>query len=249
MNRLFFIGDVHGKFHALKLVFDRIRRVLSEFETAQVVILGDIGLFIENDRDILNKIIDSSPSLSVTRIPGNHDNPKLFSKISQNNPKLFPRFSQIQHSYRFLNVYNQDVHISLLGGGHSVDKHLRTEGKDWFSEEIPNPEEVDNFFNCICERDEVKIFATHECPDYVVKRMYPGQGPDDKFDGITPYESPLALMFNGFIDMNDDVLPRYWLYGHHHRSYTTELYGVEFICLDELQCIELDTQLDTITII
>lgn len=240
MSRLFFIGDIHGLWWGLGDVLKRIKKTLNKDDEATIILLGDIGLFTKRDCRKFDAEVLAWPFL--TALCGNHDNPLFFNSSEK-----------IKYHMRYVGLMNDSVEIKIktLGGGHSIDKHLRREGVDWWKDEIPEKSEVDKLLFPIPghegNKEYIHIFATHECPKYIVNRIYPDQKPGDKYDDTTLYESPLSVMFDDFINIPDADMPKYWFFGHHHQTFCTELLGVKFVGLDELQCVELNVKTDTIT--
>ena len=76
-----------------------------------------------------------------------------------------------------------DLH-SILGGAYSIDRYARTEGVDWFPEEIPSREEyeegLDNLEKCGYRVDYI---ITHTAPFEVAAAL--GYG-EESLDEVAP---------------------------------------------------------------
>ncbi len=102
----------------------------------------------------------------------------------------------------------------FIGGADSVDKHVRTIGLDYWTEEAISQAQ----FERIRKIDSnVEVIISHECPQFVRK----------KFFGITdkqPTSIAFELLFNHFN-------PKMWIFAHHHRLAEDTFDGCKFICL------------------
>ena len=111
-----------------------------------------------------------------------------------------------------------------IGGANSIDKHLRTEGKDWYATEELSYSQlgkaVDNYIY-----DSPRVMFSHTCPSSVKKQLF-------NYDESSRTEQALQVMF----ELHQ---PEYWFFGHFHKSVDELINGTRFICLAELQTYEL----------
>lgn len=177
--------------------------------------VGDMGVGFR-------RITDSSwypnpPHYAMTNgnhrfIRGNHDNPTECYKHSQFIPD-----GQIEGNMMF------------IGGAKSTDAHLRYENFDyWKTEELRYDQ-----LNVLTEKYEVnkpEIMVTHDCPEEVAvalnHRQYRLEVPS-----IT--RQALQVMF-------EIHKPKLWIYGHWHISSKMVINGCEFICLNELEAMDIE---------
>jgi len=119
--------------------------------------------------------------------------------------------------------------VLFIGGANSIDKHLRTEGIDWFREESLTYKQMDNIMNI---EEHIHTVISHECPMDLWKHFFPYQ----------PHE------FNTVARDLDLVLkkfkPRRWVFGHHHSSFTQKIDDCLYTCLNEGEKLEILLDLD-----
>jgi len=120
--------------------------------------------------------------------------------------------------------YSDYFELFTIRGADSIDKHLRTEGVDWFAEEeisIPIGYEIlDNF-----TRIKPRIVATHDCPQSVMEHFF----------GYQEKSRTRQLLQACFEAHQPDL----WVFGHHHRSKFDIINGTKFKCLSELETYEI----------
>lgn len=115
--------------------------------------------------------------------------------------------------------------IFTVAGADSIDKHLRREGVDWFpDEELSYSQGLECFdYYKVCKP---KIVITHDCPQEVIEELF---GYSDK--------SQTRNLLQAMFEIHQ---PEIWVFGHHHKSVNTFIKGTTFICLNELETIELE---------
>ena len=195
------IGDVHGK-------HEELIKIASEAEYS--LSLGDIGFNY-------SKLENLNPE-SHKMIGGNHDN---YSKDDSGNYHL-----QTKH---FLGNYGEfEVprfgKIFFIRGGLSVDKHLRTPGRNWWEDEELKTSDL---YKCVDEYSSKKpwFVVSHECPSDLVPFFATNSS---KVGNTSKTAQALQSMF-------EIHQPKYWFFGHHHKTDTLRDNGTMFRCLDELE--------------
>lgn len=153
-------------------------------------------------------------------VAGNHDNYTL-------NEGVF-----IHQTAHFLG--NFGVHVVpnigsffFVRGGQSIDRDERIIGINWW------PEEELNYFQCANASkyyEEIKpdIVVSHECP----KEIIPFVSTIKRYKGRPIGESKTSLLLQNMIEIHR---PRYWFFGHYHVSWSREIDGTQFRCLNELE--------------
>ena len=176
--------------------------------------LGDMG-FSYNHMKGLNP-------LNHTFFGGNHDNYDKINAVSHCHGNFGGRHLGNGAVGPVFNYF-------IVRGAYSVDKKYRTIGIDWWAEEELNREQANS---CISNFEQMKpeIVISHDCPASVVPEFMTNDWKLEKsFTGLV-----LETMFKIH-------QPKTWIFGHHHNSKTTTKNGTKFICLDELNYIDLDT--------
>lgn len=117
--------------------------------------------------------------------------------------------------------------IMTIRGAYSRDKANRLHGHDWFStEEMPYSQWQ---YEVIPEFESVlpSIVLSHDCPNVVMEELFGYEKIDKTITG-----SALSQCF-------ELHKPDVWIFGHHHRSVNKTIDGTKFICLDELEILEI----------
>jgi len=201
------VGDVHGKIDQfLDLVAD-YRKTSNDL----IIQLGDLGF--QKQWDEVRQYCKDNKEFNLRIIPGNHDAYNLELNEWCN---IFPLLVD--------NIWNDCSDCFGLRGANSIDKHLRTVGRDWFEEEEMSYTQlgkgVDDFIV-----SKPKYMFSHTCPSSVKKQLF-------GYDESSRTEQALQVMF----ELHQ---PEYWFFGHFHRHVDEVINGTRFICLAELQTFEL----------
>ncbi len=188
------IGDVHGKLDAY------LRLIKNESESLQ---LGDMGVgFPGVDLPVLEG--------DHWFIRGNHDDPAACAS----HPRYFGDWG--------LRTMG-DTELFFISGAYSVDREVRTEGKDWWREEEL---EYGQLREMIADFTTArpKIVVSHDCPQSVPIRREP----------ILTSRTALALQA-----AFEEWQPERWIFAHMHHSWRQTVNGTKFQCLNELETVRI----------
>jgi hypothetical protein len=129
--------------------------------------------------------------------------------------------------------------MMLVGGAISVDRALRTEGRDWWPDEELSAVDFQELIAAYVAR-KPRVMVTHDCPAEVASILLsraplPGPRRQDM-----PSRTRYALQ-----DMWSAHAPKLWLFAHYHVSFDHVLgggreTGTRFICLAELEYRDID---------
>lgn len=187
------IGDVHGK-------IKKYQWLLDYHQPQHSIQVGDFGFKWEHDWHLKN--VDSSKHKIVF---GNHD--------------YYPYIDK-PHSLGNCSYWNE---VFTIRGAHSIDQHMRTEGKDWFrNEELNNFEQLNVLDNYVNTKPDVVV--SHDAPKSVVNHMF-------------GYETSSTR--NLLEHMFQEHRPKLWIFGHFHESKTATILGTRFECLKKLQTFKI----------
>lgn len=116
-------------------------------------------------------------------------------------------------------------HIFTIRGADSIDRARRIEGRDWWPEEEIGFAEWDRVIE---EYAKIKprIVLSHDCPQLI----------REQFFGI----HDASRTSQGLQACFDIHRPDLWVFGHHHRSVSDDVFGTTFRCLAELEIMEID---------
>lgn len=208
MTTVRFIGDVHGKWTRYKKLIKDAPRSIQ---------VGDFGVGFYNPR---TETYSRPPHDAMARgdhkfIRGNHDNPAQCRS----------------HPFWLKDGTLTDDSIFCIGGALSIDKHLRTEGWDWWADEELCYSEFLELIQAY-EEAKPKVVVTHECPETVVNHVLKKKG-KYKYD----FPSITRQCLDNLLYIHK---PDLWVHGHWHIDHHTVFDGVEFIGLGELSHVDLE---------
>jgi predicted phosphodiesterase len=152
--RILLVGDTHGSeswwrsFVAPTATAERADLVLQ---------LGDFGYWPSHSRFI--EAAASSP-MPVWFLDGNHEHfPTLLSDATAHEGPARLR-GNISYLQRGTHLEIEGVTIGVLGGAHSIDRSLRTEGVDWFAQEAVSARDLELMTNS----GKASIMLSHDAP-------------------------------------------------------------------------------------
>lgn len=210
------IGDVHGKYGPYKTIMKSCK------DSIQV---GDMGVgffrvpnFSEIAMPVINPSYDHMVEGNHRFIRGNHDNPSVCRKHTQ----------WIKDGHTELTPKGQ--RMMFVGGAWSIDRAWRTEGLDWWNDEQLSYTE---FFALITQYEiyQPDIMVTHDAPESIIKQIF--------FDG-THKQRYISTTGAALDQMWQLHKPKFWIFGHWHEHADVVIDGCRFICLNELETIDLD---------
>ena len=193
--------------------FNLYKNVVSDCDYS--IQLGDFGVGYRTDGGIefdmmVKEWQHSNPNHKFFR--GNHDN-----------------LSVCKHMPNFISdgTYLKEYDIFCCGGAWSIDYHMNTEGINcWPDEELTYKE-----FEIVIEAYEKvkpRIMLTHDCPQSVVYPMFKAQYIEETITRMA-----LDTMFSIH-------QPEYWIHGHWHFHRRETINGTKFVCLEELQYMDIE---------
>jgi len=191
------------------------KNLVSQFPGQTTIQVGDMGVGFPNKETL------DLPETAFW-IRGNHDNPELCRK----HPNYLGDYGTKE-----IDGYK----VFFLGGAWSIDRRFRLEGVSWWPDEELSITELNKAFDCYFDY-KPDIVITHDVPmaasQKVLSRfLLPGQLPN-----LHPTRTGQALsaMFRAY-------KPKLWVFGHYHGSWSAQIDGTEFICLNELQFLDVNT--------
>ncbi len=205
-------GDTHGT-----LDIDKVERFFGEHEGEYteddyLIICGDVGVcgFSPDVEKETRRILQEIPVM-VLFIDGNHEHHERLNDLPVDEwmgGKVHFVESNIIHLMRG-QVYDIDgVSFFTFGGAYSVDRYMRTQGIDWFPEEIPTREEyeegLDNLEACGYKVDYI---ITHTAPREVAAALGYGEDSLDEV-ALRRYLQQIA----------DEAEYKKWFFGHFHED-------------------------------
>jgi predicted phosphodiesterase len=205
-----FIGDVHGKFARYETIIKDCR------DSVQV---GDMGVGFRN---LLGELGAGPPHAKMVAgnhrfIRGNHDNPSVCKSHSQ----------WIKDGTQ--ETTENGTKIMYLGGAWSIDWEHRTEGLSWWEDEQCSVAELNEFIDSYLTF-KPHVMVTHDCPTQIAQTHFLGA---HKPYFPTRTDQALQSMFEFY-------QPQLWIFGHWHSHRNVTENNTKFICLEELQSMDID---------
>lgn len=160
---LYAIGDVHGHLHHLHVKMQELP------PHSCTIALGDIGLgFHPDDDDRKLEQIDDLLKIKQSKLllmRGNHDNPAIWNESIKETQVLYDNIKFIND----IDLYHDketDLKIIMVGGAISVDREIRTEGRDYWKKEIVPSDAPQKVKNLMTEHGihKADILITHSAP-------------------------------------------------------------------------------------
>ena len=172
-----------------------------------VIICGDFGGIWDGSREenYWNKWLDKK-SFSTLFVDGNHEN---FDMLGQYKETPFcggfshEITSSIRHLMRGYVFELCGKTIFTFGGASSHDRAVRTEGKNWWRQELPTKEELDRARSALDKyKNRVDVILTHCAPGSIQKMIAPN------------YDTNMLTDF--FDELKETVEYEKWFFGHYH---------------------------------
>lgn len=205
---IYVTGDLHGAW------YDPRFNLLKQDDYA--IICGDFGLIWDGTlAEQIELTTFSQLTGNILFVDGNHENFSLLNKYPVEEwhggliQKIRPNVIHLMRG----NVYNIDgKSIFVMGGGTSIDKHLRTPGLSWWPEEIPSREEFElGEKNLEAVGWKVDYVCTHAAPSSVHDEVL-GKYQIKKHDAVTEYLQTIK----------DRLDYKVWYFGHYHNNYRVD---------------------------
>lgn len=202
-----------------------------------MLIVGDVH---GRTTDYYNLVKDSKYSLQIGDM-GYASDYKILSLLNPDNHKVVAgnheSYDIIESGVypHFLGDFGELKHGGLdsayyIRGGRSIDWMYRTLGVDYFEQEELTYQQG---YSCLEDYQRVKprIVFSHECPTSVIDIF-----PKRKWDGQWLRPSMTAHLLQALLDVHE---PELWVFGHFHISKNEKIGNCTFICLQELETLNL----------
>jgi hypothetical protein len=222
---IYLTGDTHSDVRRLTAKNWPLGRTLTKQD--YVIILGDFGLLWDGSsmETYWLNWLDKCPWTTLW-LDGNHENFDMIDTLP--DQEMFGSTVGVVNQSVFRlhrgRVYNIDgKSIFTLGGGLSIDKVYRTEGKSWWPGEALSLENIQDSWDSLTDAGfEVDYVLTHTCPTDVLACHGIGDG-NNSFKLIDPASFVLQ-------DLALVTQFKHWYHGHLHLD-TTKM--GKFTCLYE----------------
>jgi hypothetical protein len=119
------------------------------------------------------------------------------------------------------------VNFFFYRGAYSIDRQYRTVGIDWWEEEQLK---IEDFMKAreVYREAKPEVVITHDCPESIGLTLLP--------PGAHVYQNTTSWALQELFQIHQ---PKTWVHAHWHISRKTVREGTEFVCLDELEPLEI----------
>lgn len=155
-ERILFVGDWHGSLYQAETAI----QYAHTHGVTHIVQVGDFGIwradthYLDKSNELLLK-----HNIFLYFIDGNHENfPRLYAYPIQETGTREIR-SNIHHLPRGFRFTWDTVRFLAMGGAYSVDKDMRTTGKDHWDEELITREDIDR-----AGTEKTDVLLSHDSP-------------------------------------------------------------------------------------
>jgi hypothetical protein len=147
-------------------------------------------------------------------VGGNHDNYDIIA----NWPHYLGDFG---------NFSLGGVDFFFYRGAYSIDRQYRTIGLDWWPDEQVK---IEGFMEAreLYRKTKPSVVLTHDCPESISPLLLP--------PGAQIYQNQTGWALQEFFNIHQ---PNKWIFGHYHVSKKMVVKGTEFVCLDELETLDV----------
>ena len=193
LKNIIITGDIHNDFGKLNALISRKRPEL-------VLCCGDFGywepLASKNKHGLRSVDTIKANDTKVLWCDGNHEH--FWGLKERKSDEVAKNVFYMPRGSTF--TLPDGRVIMFMGGGYSIDKMYRTEGRDWFPEETISHKDMQNLPDV-----KVDIFITHTCSTDILLTML-------KYNDMKNNDpSNLALT-----DLWEKYMPTLWYFGHWH---------------------------------
>lgn len=197
------LGDIHGDFQVIN--------ALIRDENPDVILqVGDFGYWPNlpdhcwppDDPPLLNK------NVRIYWCDGNHEDHQALSEVADSGTtEVLPN---VQYQPRGSVLALPDGrNILFFGGAASGDTWRRTEGRDWFQEEVPSLVDLDK----IPRNIEIDIVISHTAPLSFKLRKSPPPAGYSPIPWMAKHKEVTREVLNKILHR---YRPKLWYFGHFH---------------------------------
>lgn len=214
-------GDTHGDLaHVGYLLTEAVRKGCT-----RIVQVGDFGFGWDLDRPAADRFparVDALAGAAGVQwfwLDGNHEHhDALEDAVDTEAIEPQRMFANVWFLPRGCTWTWEGCRFMALGGAHSIDKHLRLEGRSWWPQELLTAGQVQRAM----DRGPVDVLLSHDAPDGACPILLDDMEGDAPGRGNRRAVSAVVAA----------VAPRLIVHGHYHHRYSTVLGDAQVEGLD-----------------
>lgn len=230
--RIFIIADTHGLIDTGKIERFNFPEGYNLSKEDIVIIGGDAGVIWDEDTDKTRIEYYENKPWTTVYVDGNHENFTLLEQyevVDFFGAKAHKISDSIYHIRRGEIVVLNGKTFLCFGGGFSHDVSYRELDYDWFRQELPTQEEVDNAIHNL-ERYNYKVdyIITHDVP--FLHTTILGYQNLKTYNIMEKYKGDvLYINIWDFLQQQIFITTEYkaWFAGHYHRD--QKIHGIQLL--------------------
>lgn len=212
------LGDPHRRFVEYK-------KLIEIFGWKKTCVLGDMEIGFPD-------IMSNEPNaLTHIDLPKHHK----FIRGNHDNPAECRRSVNYLGDYGVLNgsfIDGMFDKLFYISGGYSIDRASRTLGVSWWEDEELCQSALMNMVDLYIE-EKPDVVISHIAPSSLVHML------------INPNSKPIVSRTDQALEtLLYHHRPSYWFFGHYHISWRANIEGTYFVCLKELEYIDISKSID-----
>lgn len=228
---IYITGDTHGELNLKKISNKNFPPLKELTMNDYVIVLGDFGLIWKED-DTFKYWLEwlEKKNFNILFIDGNHENFNLLKQYpveNWNGGKIHKISNNIFHLMRGQVFTIDGFKIFTFGGASSVDKEYRIDNIDWWEEELPSYEEInEGLLNLEKHNFNVDFILTHTCSANTISDILSIDNSSlEQLSFDTRKEilklkkygiSDLDVLNNLFSEIQNKTKYNHWYFGHFH---------------------------------
>lgn len=174
-----------------------------------VIIAGDFGIGFIDEYHL--KWLRNKPWTTLI-VRGNHDNTEIIRNLPVED-LLDKKVKKLYNSIYLLEdteIYTiEGKKFFIFGGAMSIDTYRRTQGKDWWPDEVPSyADYMRGMDNLEKVNNKIDYVISHTCPISILSKIF-GKYDVDSHKGLDATSNMLESFFN-VIEFDK------WYFGHMH---------------------------------
>jgi len=204
-----------GDIHGL---FWDYKSIIKSRQTKRSLQLGDFGLGFRDTMTFPNMSDVEGDHLFIR---GNHDNPA----VCRADKHYAGDFGVLEGNF----IDGNFDKLFFISGAWSIDYMHRTPNVSWWEDEQLSQEELSNAIDKYKE-EQPDIVCSHDCPTIVLHHLHGSR--------VIPTRTSQAMDIM-FLERK----PSYWIFAHHHVSWRLNIDGCTFICLNEMETLDISERI------
>ena len=210
MSSIYITGDLHGDYDIRKLTVKKFPDQKDLTKDDYLIVCGDFGMVWDDSRrDLYWRKWLNNRNFTTLFVDGNHENFDLLEEYpitEWNGGKVQFIDDSIIHLMRGQVYTINGQKFFTMGGGTSVDRTSRKEGKSWWPQEQPSEDEYIEANNNL-EKHNWKV-------DYVITHTTSLR----IMNGPLWYPKENTKLNEFFNDLEVRLDYKYWYFGHFHHD-------------------------------